>query len=89
MSNIVEVDFGADKPTPDQLYDDLMPIIDQMVEVACKDVGEEVGCLLVQSIAQSLHKIGEMLEEQIEITDEVELTLESGQTVSLELEEKE
>ena len=64
-------------------------IIDQMVEVACKDVGEEVGCLLVQSIAQSLHKIGEMLEEQIEITDEVELTLESGQTVSLELEEKE
>ena len=89
MSNIVEVDFGADKPNPDQLYDDLMPIIDQMVEVACKDVGEEVGCLLVQSIAQSLHKIGEMLEEQIEITDEVELTLESGQAVSLELEEKE
>ena len=89
MSNIVEVDFGVDKPNPDQLYDDLMPIIDQMVEVACKDVGEEVGCLLVQSIAQSLHKIGEMLEEQIEITDEVELTLESGQTVSLELEEKE
>ena len=88
MSNIVEVDFGVDKPNPDQLYDDLMPIIDQMVEVACKDVGEEVGCLLVQSIAQSLHKIGEMLEEQIEITDEVELTLESGQTVSLELEEK-
>ena len=89
MSNIVEVDFGVDKPNPDQLYDDLMPIIDQMVEVACKDVGEEVGCLLVQSIAQSLHKIGEMLEEQIEITDEVELTLESGQTVSLEVEEKE
>ena len=89
MSNIVEVDFGVDKPNPDQLYDDLMPIIDQMVEVACKDVGEEVGCLLVQSIAQSLHKIGEMLEEQIEITDGVELTLENGQTVSVELEEKE
>ena len=43
----------------------------------------------VESIKKGLAKKPEMLEEQIEITDEGELTLESGQTVSLELEEKE
>ena len=82
MSKIVQVEFGAKQlPDPDKLYTDLAPIIEEMVEIACNNLGEELGCLLVQSISTSLYRLGDMLDEQIVIENQVEIKMESGDTV--------
>ena len=88
MSNVIPVAFGKEPENPDKLYNELEPIINELVETACRNLGEEEGCLLVRSISIALNKLSSMLDDQVEIVDEIQLTLEDGTQAQLDNEQE-
>jgi len=84
MSKIIKADFGGNPvPNIDKLYNDLVPLLEEMTDIACESLGEEQGCLFIQTLSDSIHKIADKLAAQVEITQHIELFMENGDTVSI------
>ena len=84
MNNVIKADFGGNpEPDIDKLYDDLDPILDDLTEVACNSLGEEEGCLLVQALSEAIHRVAEKLASKVEVTQNIELSMENGDTISI------
>ena len=82
MNNVIKADFGGNpEPDIDKLYDDLDPILDDLTEVACDSLGEEEGCLFVQALSEAIHRVADKLASKVEVTQNVELSMENGDTV--------
>ena len=89
MSNIIQADFGRGiLPNEDRFIEELQPLLDDMTDVACDNLGEELGFLLIQSLCVSLGKIAENLSEQLENKKNYILTMENGDIIDLDLEKK-
>ena len=82
MNNVIQGDFGGN-PTLnlDKLYDDLDPILNELTEVACDSLGEEEGCLFVQALSEAIHRVANKLASKVEVTQNIELSMESGDTI--------
>lgn len=90
MSKVIKGDFGGNPvPNIDKLYDDLVPLLEEMTDIACESLGEEQGCLFIQTLSDSIHKIADKLAAQVEITQHIELCMENGDIVDLTLETNE
>ena len=82
MNNVIKADFGGNpEPDIDKLYDDLDPILDDLAEVACESLGEEEGCLFVQALSEAIHRVADKLASKVEVTQNIELSMENGDTV--------
>ena len=89
MSNIIQADFGRGiLPNEDRFIEELQPILEEMTDVACDNFGEELGCLLIQSLCVSLGRITEKLSEQLENKKNYILTMENGDIIDINLENK-
>ena len=87
MSNVIEVQFGRGiLPDEDKFVDELQPLLEDMVDASCSNYGEELGCLMVESLCLSLDKIRQKLIEQIEKEKKYILTMENGDIIDLTLE---
>ena len=82
MNNVIQGNFGGN-PTLnlDKLYDDLDPILNELTEVACDSLGEEEGCLFVQALSEAIHRVADKLASKVEVTQNIELSMENGDTV--------
>ena len=90
MSNIIQADFGRGiLPNEDRFIEELQPLLEDMTDVACDNLGEELGFLLIQSLCLSLDKIRQKLSEQIENKKKYILTMENGDIIDLTLETNE
>tara|TARA_B100000809_G_scaffold240576_1_gene263017 strand:- start:257 stop:529 length:273 start_codon:yes stop_codon:yes gene_type:complete len=90
MSNVIEVQFGKGiLPDEDEYVNELQPLLEDMVEVSCDNYGEELGCLMIESLCLSLEKIRQKLSEQIENKKKYILTMENGDIIDLTLETNE
>ena len=90
MSNIIEVQFGKGiLPNEDEYVEELQPLLEDLVDVSCNNYGEELGCLMIESLCLSLDKIREKLSEQIENNKKYILTMENGDIIDLTLETNE
>ena len=90
MSNVIEVQFGKGiLPDEDEYVSELQPLLEDMVEVSCDNYGEELGCLMIESLCLSLEKIRQKLSEQIENKKKYILTMENGDIIDLTLETNE
>jgi len=90
MSKVIKGDFGGNPvPNIDKLYDDLVPLLEDMTDIACESLGEEQGCLFIQTLSDSIHKIADKLAAQVEITQHIELRTENGDIIDLTLETNE
>ena len=90
MSNVIEVQFGKGiLPDEDTYVEELQPLLEDMVEVSCDNYGEELGCLMIESLCLSLDKIRQKLSEQIENKKKYILTMENGDIIDLTLETNE
>ena len=90
MSNVIEVQFGKGiLPDVDTYVEELQPLLEDMVEVSCDYFGEELGCLMIESLCLSLEKIRQKLSEQIENKKKYILTMENGDIIDLTLETNE
>ena len=90
MSNVIEVQFGKGiLPDEDTYVEELQPLLEDMVEVSCDNYGEELGCLMIESLCLSLEKIRQKLSEQIENKKKYILTMENGDIIDLTLETNE
>ena len=82
MNNVIKADFGGNpEPDIDKLYDDLAPILDDLTEVDCDSLGEEEGCLFVQALSEAIHRVADKLASKVEVTQNIELSMENGDTV--------
>ena len=89
MSNVIQVNFGKGiLPDEDEYVEELQPILEDMVEASCKNYGEELGCIIIESLCLSLDKIREKLSEQIESKKKYILTMENGDIIDLNLEKE-
>jgi len=89
MSNVIQVNFGKGiLPDEDEYVEELQPILEDMVEASCKNYGEELGCMIIESLCLSLDKIREKLSEQIESKKKYILTMENGDIIDLNLEKE-
>ena len=87
MSNVIEVQFGRGiLPDEDKFVEELQPLLEDMVDAACNNYGEELGCMMIESLCLSLDKIREKLSEQIENNKKYILTMENGDIIDLTLE---
>ena len=87
MSNVIEVQFGRGiLPDEDKFVEELQPLLEDMVDASCSNYGEELGCLMVESLCLSLDKIRQKLSEQIEREKKYILTMENGDIIDLNLE---
>ena len=87
MSNVIEVQFGRGiLPDEDKFVEELQPLLEDMVDASCSNYGEELGCLMVESLCLSLDKIRQKLIEQIEKEKKYILTMENGDIIDLTLE---
>ena len=87
MSNVIEVQFGRGiLPDEDKFVGELQPLLEDMVDAACNNYGEELGCMMIESLCLSLDKIREKLSEQIENNKKYILTMENGDIIDLTLE---
>ena len=90
MSNVIEVQFGKGiLPDEDEYVNELQPLLEGMVDASCNNYGEEIGCLMIESLCLSLDKIREKLSEQIENKKKYILTMENGDIIDLTLETNE
>ena len=90
MSNVIEVQFGRGiLPDEDKFVEELQPLLEEMVDASCSNYGEELGCLMVESLCLSLDKIRQKLIEQIEKEKKYILTMENGDIIDLNLETNE
>ena len=84
MNNVIKADFGGNSDLDvDKLYDDLDPILDDLAEVACESLGEEEGCLFVQALSEAIHRVADKLASKVEVTQNIELSMENGDTISI------
>ena len=82
MNNVIKADFGGNpEPDIDKLYDDLDPILDDLADTACASLGEEEGCLFVQALSEAIHRVADKLASKVEVTQNIELSMENGDTV--------
>ena len=82
MNNVIQGNFGGNSDLNlDKLYDDLDPILDDLAEVACESLGEEEGCLFVQALSEAIHRVADKLASKVEVTQNIELSMESGDTI--------
>ena len=82
MNNVIKADFGGNpEPDIDKLYDDLDPILNDLTDTACASLGEEEGCLFVQALSEAIHKVADKLASKVEVTQNIELSMENGDTV--------
>ena len=87
MSNVIEVQFGRGiLPDEDKFVEELQPLLEDMVDAACSNYGEELGALMIESLCLSLDKIRQKLIEQIEKEKKYILTMENGDIIDLTLE---
>ena len=90
MSNLIEVQFGKGiLPNEDDFVEELQPLLEDMVDASCNNYGEELGCMMIESLCLSLDKIREKLSEQIENNKKYILTMENGDIIDLTLETNE
>ena len=90
MNNVIEVEFGKGiLPNEDDFVEELQPLLEDMVDASCNNYGEELGCLMVESLCLSLDKIRQKLSEQIENKKKYILTMENGDIIDLTLETNE
>ena len=90
MSNVIEVQFGKGLlPNEDEFVEEIQPLIEEMVESSCNSYGDELGCLMIESLCLSLDKIREKLLEQIENKKKYILTMENGDIIDVTLENNE
>jgi len=90
MSNIIEVQFGRGiLPDEDKYVEELQPLLEDMVDASCNNYGEELGCLMVESLCLSLDKIRQKLSEQIENKKKYILSMENGDIIDVTLETNE
>ena len=83
-NKIIQANFGGNPElNVDKLYNDLDPILDELADVACRSLGEEGGCLFIQALSDSIHKVGDKLASKVEITQNIELSMENGDTVMI------
>ena len=84
MSNVIKGDFGGNPDRDiDKLYDDLDPILNDLTDTACASLGEHEGCLFVQALSEAIHKVADKLASKVEITQNIELSMENGDTVTI------
>ena len=87
MSNVIEVQFGKGiLPNEDDFVEELQPLLEDMVDAACNNYGEELGGMMIESLCLSLDKIREKLSEQLENNKKYILTMENGDIIDLTLE---
>jgi len=90
MSNVIEVKFGKGiLPNEDDFVKELEPLLEDMVTSSCNNYGEELGCMMIESLCLSLDKIREKLSEQIENKKKYILTMENGDIIDIILENDE
>ena len=90
MSNVIEVQFGKGiLPNEEEYVEELQPLLEDMVDTSCNNYGEELGCLIIESLCLSLDKIRQKLSEQIENKKKYILTMENGDIIDLTLETNE
>ena len=82
MSNVIKGDFGGNPDRDiDKLYDDLDPILNDLTDTACASLGEHEGCLFVQALSEAIHRVADKLASKVEVTQNIELSMESGDTI--------
>ena len=87
MSNVIQVKFGRGiLPNEDDFVEELQPLLEDMVDASCSNYGEELGCLMIESLCLSLDKIRQKLIEQIENEKKYILTMENGDIIDFTLE---
>jgi len=90
MSNVIQVQFGKGiLPNEEEYVEELQPLLEGIVDASCNNYGEELGCLMVESLCLSLDKIRQKLSEQIENKKKYILTMENGDIIDLTLETNE
>ena len=83
-NNVIQADFGGNPELNiDKLYNDLDPILNELTDVACNSLGEEQGCLYIQALSESIHKVADKLASKVEITQNIELYMDNGDTVTI------
>jgi len=83
-NNVIKADFGGNPElNVDKLYNDLDPILNELTDVACNSLGEEVGCLYVQALSDSIHKVADKLASKVEVSQDIELSMENGDTITI------
>ena len=83
-NNVIKADFGGNPELNiDKLYNDLDPILNELTEVACNSLGEEEGCLYIQALSESIHKVADKLASKVEITQNIVLSMDNGDTVTI------
>ena len=87
MSNVIDVQVGRGiLPDEDKFVEELQPLLEDMVDAACSNYGEELGTLMVESLCLSFDKIRQKLIEQVEKEKKYILTMENCDIIDLTLE---
>ena len=89
-NNVIKADFGGNPELNiDKLYNDLDPILNELTDVACNSLGEEEGCLYIQALSESIHKVADKLASKVEVKQNVVLSMDNGDIIDLTLETNE
>ena len=89
-NNVIKADFGGNPELNiDKLYNDLDPLLNELTDVACNSLGEEEGCLYIQALSESIHKVADKLASKVEVKQNVVLSMDNGDIIDLSLETNE
>ena len=85
MSKVIHADFGSALPNTDRFIDEIQPLLEELVDVACGNLGEELGCLMIQSICTSMSMMVANLSDCIEDKEKYILNMENGDIIDINL----
>ena len=85
MSKVIHADFGSALPNTDRFIDEIQPLLEELVDVACGNLGEELGCLMIQSICTSMSMMVANVSDCIEDKEKYIINMENGDIIDINL----
>ena len=89
MGKIIKAEFGSGRlPDEENFIEEVHPILEDLIEVAHRNLGDHLGGLMIHTLCLSMSKMVDMLSQHIDSEEKYILTMDNGDIIDINLEPK-
>ena len=87
MAKVIQANFGKNTlPDEENFIGEVQPILEELIEVAHRNLGAHLGGLMIHTLCLSMTKMVETLSQHIDQEEKYILTMDNGDIIDITLE---
>tara|TARA_R100001443_G_scaffold117268_1_gene140999 strand:- start:8062 stop:8334 length:273 start_codon:yes stop_codon:yes gene_type:complete len=87
MVKVIQANFGKNTlPDEENFIGEVQPILEELIEVAHRNLGDHLGGLMIHTLCLSMTKMVETLSQHIDQEEKYILTMDNGDIIDITLE---